>query len=163
MTMNRRLLTFGLVAFLCLVGFAAVEPVASQKLELKPGWNLVTIQFPVVEADLERFLALQPMRLDAARKCFVRCVRKSEVKVGAGYWVYSRGAQTVELTQDQSQTAWSTMPLSSGWNLIGVASQSAWQGRASVIWQWLDGGYQVVSPAELTAGSAYWATSEARE
>ena len=157
MTMNRRLLTFGLATFLCLVGFAAVEPVASQKMELKPGWNLVTIQFPVVEADLERFLALQPMTLDAVTKSYVRCTSLADLKIGVGYWVFSANGQEIQLTKDQSQTSWETATLKSGWNLLGVADNSAWQSQAAQVWQWLNGHFQKISKTALTSGEGYWA------
>ena len=140
----------------CLTTFAAVKPINSQKIVLRPGWNLVTLERPVVAADAERFLALKPMTLDPARKSYVYCTSKDNIKIGPGYWIYSKTAQTIELSRNQSQTNWETANMANGWNLIGVADNSTWQNQATDIWQWLNGKFMRVSKDELVAGKAYF-------
>ena len=153
-TMKKHLLILCLL--FCITAFAAVMPITSQKIVLKPGWNLVTLERPVIAADAERFLALRPMTLDAARKCYVYCTSKDNIKIGTGYWIFSKTAQTIELRRDTSQTVWETAALTKGWNLIGVADNSTWQDQATDIWQWLNGNFQTITNEELTTGEAYW-------
>ena len=137
--------------------FAAVDPISSQKLELKPGWNLVTLTRPITAESAERFLALHPMKLDADNKCYVRCTSKDVLKVGVGYWIFSRTTQPpIDLVHEQSQTTWETAILTQGWNLIGVANNSTWMPKATDIWQWLNGKFQKVSKEDPTVGNAYW-------
>ena len=152
-TMKRLLMTF--FVMMCVAAAAAVKPANSQTITLKPGWNLVTLERPVVDTDMAKFLLLKPMTLDATGKCYVRCMEKADIKIGAGYWIHSDTEQAVELVTDKDKTSWETATLTNGWNLIGVADNSTWQSQAAVIWQWKDGRYQRVSPAELTAGVAY--------
>ena len=137
--------------------FGAVVPGSSQKLELKPGWNLVTLTRPIVNASAEYFLSLRPMTLDIDTKCYVRCTSKDDLKVGVGYWIFSRTEQPPkDLVHDQTQTSYETAVPIGGWNLIGVAGNSTWMNQVTVIWQWLDGKFQTITKAELTTGEAYW-------
>ena len=145
-----------LCLLLCVAASAAVKPINSQTIVLKPGWNLVTLERPVIAADAERFIALKPITLDAAQKSYVFCSDKDKLKIGTGYWIFSKTAQTIELTRDQSQTTWETTELGNGWNLIGVADNSTWMNQATDIWQWLDGKFQKVSKEELAGGKAYF-------
>ncbi|MBR4902648.1 MAG: hypothetical protein IKZ46_17035 [Victivallales bacterium] len=145
-----------LCLLLCVAASAAVKPINSQTIVLKPGWNLVTLERPVIAADAERFIALKPITLDSAQKCYVFCSNKDKLKIGAGYWIFSKTAQTIELTRDQSQTTWETTELGNGWNLIGVADNSTWMNQVTDFWQWLDGKFQKVSKEELAGGKAYF-------
>jgi hypothetical protein len=154
MTMKNYLLILCLL--FCFTTFAAVKPINSQKIVLRPGWNLVTLERPVIAADAERFLALKPMTLDPARKSYVYCTSKDSIKIGTGYWIYSKTAQTIEMRRDTNQTAWETAALTKGWNLVGVADNSTWQDQATDIWQWLNGKFKRVSNDELVAGKAYF-------
>ena len=144
-----------LCLLLCVAASAAVKPINSQIIVLKPGWNLVTLERPITDADAERFIALKPITLDSTTKCYVFCSNKDKLKIGTGYWIFSKTAQTIELTRDQSQTIWETTGLGNGWNLVGVADNSTWKNQATDIWQWLNGKFQKVSKEELTAGKAY--------
>ncbi len=145
-----------LCLLLCVAASAAVKPIDSQTIVLKPGWNLVTLERPIIAADAERFIALKPITMDSAKKYYVFCSDKDKLKIGAGYWIFSKTAQTIELTRDQSQTTWETTELSKGWNLVGVADNSTWMNQVTDIWQWLNGKFQKVSPEEkLTGGKAY--------
>ena len=140
----------------CVAASAAVKPINSQTIVLRPGWNLVTLERPIIATDAERFIALKPITLDATQKCYVLCIDKDALKVGTGYWIFSKTAQTIELTRDQSQTTWETTGLGNGWNLVGVADNSTWMNQATDnIWQWLNSKFQKVSKAELTGGKAY--------
>ena len=154
-TMQKYILVLFLLASSAI--FAAVDPISSQRLELKPGWNLVTLTRPITSESAERFLALQPMKLDADNKCYVRCTSEDDIKVGVGYWIFSKTAQPpIYLVHDQSQTTWVTATLTQGWNLIGVANNSNWMIQATDIWQWLNDKFQRISKEELTIGEAYW-------
>jgi len=44
----------------------------------------VTLIRPITAESAERFLVLQPMKLDADNKCYVRCANKDDLKVGVG-------------------------------------------------------------------------------
>jgi len=145
-----------LCLLLCVAASAAVKPINSQTIVLKPGWNLVTLERPIIAADAERFIALKPMTMDSAKKSYVFCSDKNKLKIGTGYWIFSKTAQTIELTRDQSQTTWETAGLGKGWNLIGVADNSTWMNQVTDIWQWLNGKFQKVSNAELAGGKAYF-------
>ena len=137
--------------------FGAVVPSSSQKLELKQGWNMVTLTRPLVDDSAEDFLSLQPMTLDIDTKCYVRCTSKDDLKVGVGYWIFSPTDQPPkDLVHDQTQTSYETAVPIGGWNLIGVADSSTWIDQATAIWQWLDGKFQTITKEELKAGNAYW-------
>jgi len=56
--MKKHLLILCLLA--SLFAMAAVDPVSSQKLELKPGWNLVTLTQPIADESATLFLSLKP-------------------------------------------------------------------------------------------------------
>ena len=127
-----------------------------QVLELTTGWNLVTLTSPVTEESMTHFLALQPMRLDTAKGCYVRCRDSKDIEVGGGYWVFSKTNQSVMLVQDKSQVEWDAAKLLEGWNLIGVAENSDWMSQATGIWQWLNGLFQMVTDEQLSVGKAYW-------
>ncbi|MBR4675931.1 MAG: hypothetical protein IKP00_15845 [Victivallales bacterium] len=75
-----------LCLLLCLSAAAAVRPVDNQTITLKPGWNLVTVERPVIDSDMEKFLALKPMMLDAARKCHVICADRNSLAIGTEYF-----------------------------------------------------------------------------
>ena len=145
---------------LCLLGsisvFSAVGPVSIQKIELKHGWNLVTLTRPVIEASQGTFLLFQPMTYNPVRKCYVRCTHKEELKIGVGYWVYVDNAQPLELINDLGQATWQTAALTRGWNLIGMTDNSSWQNQATIIWQWKDGKFKIITKEDLTVGQAYW-------
>ena len=141
----------------CTLLQAAVVPKSVQTLELKPGWNLVTLTRPIVESDVSKFLDIRPMTLDADRKCYVLCASAEDLRIGVGYWVFAgEDVQPVELTQDLSQTSWETVTLSQGWNLLGVAENSDWQSQSAQVWQWLNGHFQKISKTEVTMGEGYW-------
>ena len=146
---------------LCLLAsffaFAAIDPVSSQMLELKPGGNLVTLTRPIADESATLFLSLKPMMLDTKNKCYVRCASKDDLKVGVGYWIFSRTEQSpIDLVHDQAQTSYETAGLAVGWNLIGVADNSTWMNQAIEIWRWLNGKFQTITKEELTTGEAYW-------
>ena len=153
-TMKKLLIIFCIL--ISLSAIAAVKPINSQTIVLKPGWNLVTLERPIIDTDAERFIALKPITIDSARKCYAYCSSKDKLKIGTGYWIFSKTTQTIELTRDQTQSTWETAALAHGWNLIGLADNSVWQNQATNIWQWLDGKFQKVSKEELAGGRAYF-------
>ena len=154
-TMKNHLLILCLLT--SLFAFAAVDPGSSQKLELKPGWNLVTLTRPIADESATLFLSLKPMMLDTKNKCYVRCASKDDLKVGVGYWIFAKITPApIDLVHEQSQTTWETAILTQGWNLIGVANNSTWMPKATDIWQWLNGKFQTITKEELTTGEAYW-------
>ena len=160
MTMNisrKNWVALAVVLFASAFLQAAVVPKSTQTVELKPGWNLVTLEHPIVDdIEAKSFLVLQPMTLDAETKSYVRCTSLADLKIGVGYWVFSANGQEIQLTKDQSQTTWETATLKPGWNLLGVADNSDWIDQATAIWQWLDGKFQTITKEELKAGNAYW-------
>ena len=137
---------------------AAVVPSSKQTLELKPGWNLVTLIKPLdsMPGNMQKFLSLRPIRFDIRNGAYVFCERAEDVKAGIGYWVFSRENKTVELALDTTQTA--TMPsLEKGWNLIGLTDDMSWPDLAKAIWSWRNGSFKlVVEKEDLKAGIAYW-------
>ena len=136
---------------------AAVVPKSTQTVELKPGWNMVTLEHPIVDdMEAKSFLALQPMTLDAETKSYVRCTSLADLKIGVGYWVFSANGQEIQLTKDQSQTTWETATLKPGWNLLGVADNSDWQSQAAAVWQWLNGQFQKIPKTAVKTGEGYW-------
>ncbi|MBP5638831.1 MAG: hypothetical protein J6X55_05110 [Victivallales bacterium] len=140
--------------------FAAVDPISSEKLELKAGWNLVTLTRPIVEEHIIKFLGFQPMTLDADKVGYVRCMDKKDIQIGVGYWVFSKKDETIEFTHDQNAKVWDTAGLTEGWNLIGVAKDSKWQKPATVIWQWNNGRFSLVDKDNLKSGKAYFVNYE---
>ena len=128
-------------------------------LRIRQGWNLLTLRRPLIASDALRFLALHPMTFDSDGKCYVQCTSPSAFQIGAGYWVFSATAKDIVLEHDPSQTSWQTVGLKQGWNLIGVADGSDWQGKATGIWKWQlrENPYQPITKAELIQGQGYWA------
>ena len=92
--MKRQILVSICLLLCAAVTWAAVEPVSSQKMELRSGWNLVTLTRPLDAKGAETFLALNPMTLK--NNGYVLCNTSSMLIAGCGYWVFSREAVTVE-------------------------------------------------------------------
>ncbi|MBR4370674.1 MAG: hypothetical protein IKS92_06470, partial [Victivallales bacterium] len=67
---------------LCVQG--AVVPVSTQTLELKPGWNLVTLMKPLDSkpVNLQKLLELKLVRYDVDCGAYVFCDRSEDVKAG---------------------------------------------------------------------------------
>jgi len=87
----------------------------------------------------------------------VRCASKDDLKVGVGYWIFSRTEQPpIDLVHEQAQTNYEIAGLTEGWNLVGMADNSTWLNQAIEIWQWLNGKFQTITKEELTTGEAYW-------
>ena len=140
-----------------LTGFGAVVPKSTQEVKLSPGWNLVTLERPVVDdVNFQKFLALGLMRVEPDKGCYVRCATMTDLRPGVGYWVYSKTEQSIELTHDQSQTTWETVDLIAGWNLVGVDEKATWQETAVDIWQWTGDGFCRADKTEVTLGEGYW-------
>ena len=151
-----------LIAIILLVGNAeaAVVPSSSSKqtLELKPGWNLVTLTRPLdsMQGNVQKFLSLKPIRFDVNNGAYVVCERMEDLKAGIGYWVFSREKQTIELALDGTQPV-AEPTLASGWNLVGKTDSEAWAETATLIWGWENGYFKIISNNELKVGHAYWA------
>ncbi len=143
--------------FLCTTTFSAVVPISKQTLQLRPGWNLVTLIHPLesMQSNVNKFLSLKPMAYDADRRCYVACNRAEDIKAGDGYWIFSNNSQAVELALDSKQTA-GQMALKAGWNLVGVMDKASWANSAVHIWAWKNGHFAQVTEKELQAGNAYW-------
>ena len=136
---------------------AAVVPSSKQTLELKSGWNLVTLMKPLdsMSGNIQNFLSLMPMRYDIGCGAYVFCERAEDVKAGVGYWVFSRGKKTVELALDTMQMA--VQPsVEKGWNLVGMTDVAAWADSAMSIWGWPNGSFKLFKKKDLKIGDAYW-------
>lgn len=157
--MKMRLLTLALCCLLSAVAFAAVVPTNSQTLTLQQGWNLVTLKCPITQEEVNKFLNLNPIRLDTEKQCYVRCANATDIQVGVGYWIYSASEEevNVELALDLTQASWQTAGLGSGWSLVGVATNSNWQNGTSAIWQWQNDCFREIAKGDLIAGKAYFA------
>ena len=129
-----------------------------QTLELHPGWNLVTLTKPLMDRQdgLQKFLWLKPMMYDAENLSFVVCGNADAVKVGVGYWVFSRRKQTIELAQDVEQSV-SQSTLQVGWNLVGLLEESTWPSLDGIdIWTWANGRFKHIDKKDLQIGQTYW-------
>ena len=138
---------------------AAVVPSSKQTLELKVGWNLVTLTKPLdsMPSNIQKFLELKPVRFDADYRTYVFCGRGEDVKAGVGYWLFSREKKTVELALDTTQTAVEPS-LKKGWNLVGMTDGAAWVNSVTTIWEWKDGCFKrLLDKNDLKPGNAYWA------
>ena len=146
------------VMLLCVCVQAAVVPSTKQTLDLKPGWNLVTLTRPLdsMSSNVQKFLMLKPVRYDVGHGTYVYCERAEDVKAGVGYWVFSDKEQTVDLAVISDQTV--TQPLlQKGWNLVGMVDGAAWPDSNEIIWSWQNGRFeQVNDKLKLKAGNAYW-------
>ena len=137
---------------------AAVVPSSKQTLDLKPGWNLVTLTRPLdsMSSNVQKFLSIKPMYFDINNSTYVFCERTEDVKAGIGYWVFSREKKTVELALDDTPMA--VQPsVEKGWNLVGMVEGASWPDLADVIWMWRNGCFKLVVKRDLHAGHAYWA------
>ena len=137
---------------------AAVVPSSKQTLELKAGWNLVTLTRPLdsMSSNVQKFLSLKPICYDVDSRAYVFCEGAEDLKAGIGYWVYSREKKTVELVLDTTQTA-AQPSLEKGWNLVGMTDGATWADSAMAIWGWEDGYFKLLDKNNLKNGNAYWA------
>jgi len=133
-------------------GGEAVE----QQLELAPGWNLVTLQFPVTAESMTTLLGLRPIRFDEAGRAYVCCETPAEIVIGAGLWIFSAYAQTITLEKDQTQTSWEAAAPTTDWSLLGVSETSSWQDQATSVQQWQDGAFMDADKSLLNSGAGYW-------
>ena len=135
--MKGRIQLFVLGVFLCMTSFSAVVPVSTLTLQLKSGWNLVTLTRPLetMQSNVNKFLSLKPLSCDRKSSAYVFCNHAEDLKPGVGYWIFSSKSQMVELALDPTQTA--VQPtLKSGWNLVGMIDGATWPQSAVVIWGW---------------------------
>ena len=136
----------------------AVVPVSTQTLELKPGWNLVTLTRPLdsMSGNVQTFLDMNPVRYDIGVRAYVFCDRSEDVKAGVGYWVFSHDKKTVELALDVDSAV--VQPtLTKGWNLVGMTDGASWVKLDVPIWTWKNGCFvPVVDKSKLQVGNAYW-------
>ena len=136
---------------------AAVVPSSKQTLELKAGWNLVTLTRPLdsMSSNVQKFLSLKPICYDVDSRAYAFCEGVEDLKAGIGYWVFSRTSQTVELVLDSDQMT--VQPtLKSGWNMVGMTDGATWVESATAIWEWEDGCFKFLEKKDLKAGKAYW-------
>ncbi|MBR0458991.1 MAG: hypothetical protein IJJ26_07125 [Victivallales bacterium] len=150
--MRKSLLLLCLVA--CLSAFAAVEPVQPQTLSLQRGWNLVTLEGPIIVESVQPLLKLKPFRLDTASQTLVRCTSTADLQPGVGLWVFSPKVQTIVLVLDVTQSHWPTPSLMPGWNLIGFLDTS-WISEASQVFQWNNGSFAEIAKNKLVIGTTY--------
>ena len=151
--MKIQLFVIGII--ICLISFSAVVPVSTQTLQLRFGWNLVTLTWPLesMQSNVDKFLSLKPMAYDGDRRCYVACNRADDLNAGYGYWIFSRKSQTVELALDPNQAA--VQPnLKAGWNLVGMTNGASWPKSAVVIWGWKNGRFVIVDKTKLQTGHA---------
>jgi len=130
---------------------------AVPQLELLPGWNLVTLpkQLENTSSGIQKFLALRPITLDADNHCYIQCNHEADVKTGMGYWIFSNRRETVELSQNISQTV-SLPELKSGWNLVGFLEDSDWATSDVEVWSWRNSRFVYIDKQDLQIGQAYW-------
>ena len=156
MKVKHQLFVWGLI--LCITSFSAVVPVSKQTLELKPGWNLVTLIRPLesLPGNVNKFLSLNPIGFDGQCNTYMICNGAEDFKAGAAYWIFSFKSQTVELALDTTQT--DVQPaVKAGWNLVGMTAGASWPNSAVVIWAWKDGRFVQVDKTAVQIGYAYWA------
>ncbi len=152
---------WGLVVAIMLLSVcvqAAVVPSSKQVLELRFGWNLVTLKRPLdsMPGNLQKFLSLKPICFDMSKGTYMFCERAEDVKAGIGYWVFSSEKKTVELALDTTQTV--VLPsLEKGWNLIGLTDDMSWPDLSMAIWSWRNGSFKLIEKKDLKVGDAYWA------
>ena len=145
------------VMLLSISAMGAVVPVSVQTLQLKPGWNLVTLTRPLdsMQSNIDKFLALKPFAFDENSNSYVSCTKADDLKAGNGYWVFSSHAQTVELALDVNQTV-AQLTLQKGWNLVGMSDGASWSNSAAVIWGWKNNRFVRIAKTDLQLGYAYW-------
>ena len=155
--MKKQIQLFVLGLFLCITAFSAVIPISVQTLQLKPGWNLVTLTRPLesMPGNIDKFLSLKPFAFDYNSRAYIRCNKAVDLKAGYGYWIYSDKSQTVELALDTTQTVGQTT-LMKGWNLVGMTDEASWPNSTDFIWTWKNGRFVQVNQTELQVGNAYW-------
>jgi hypothetical protein len=132
-------------------------PQPSQMLELRPGWNMVTLTKPLKDNSdgVQKFLSLRPLMLDVEDSFIVVCNDAASVKAGIGYWIFSRQQQTVELVQD-TESPVSHVDLKPGWNFVGMTDDAAWPASDTPVWTWQNGRFVSVAENKLQVGYAYW-------
>ncbi|MBR4900428.1 MAG: C10 family peptidase [Victivallales bacterium] len=138
------------------------HPFPRQMLKLHPGWNMVTLTKPLKNRleSVQKFLALRPISFDAEVNSMVVCNDATSIKIGIGYWVFSRQSQTVELVQDAEQPVFQ-VEMKQGWNFIGMTEDAAWTEFATIIWGWQNGRFIPMNNMEnLQVGKAYWVYSD---
>ena len=132
---------------------------AEQRLQLKPGWNLVTLTRPLdsMSGNIDLFLKLKPIEFDVKSNTYKFCSRPEDIKVGVGYWIFCKESKKESFSLDNTQTV--VQPtLKAGWNLVGMTDGATWPQSAEVIWEWKNGRFVVVKDTKLLEkGKGYWA------
>ena len=134
------------------------HPFSRQILTLNSGWNMVTLTKPLKNRleSVQKFLALRPIAFDAEGSSMIVCHDASSIKIGIGYWVYSKVSQSVELVQDTEMPV-SQIELKPGWNFVGMTEDASWADSAAAIWSWQNGRFIPINNIEdLQVGQAYW-------
>jgi len=112
-------------------------------LTLEPGWNLVSLVRPVTAGSIGQLLAASPLRMQAGA---VRCTTVDDIKLGIGYWVFTKDRKRIELMPDLSQTAGKDIALAKGWNLVGTSREvPEWLPMAKKMYIWEAGLYLLIN------------------
>lgn len=141
---------------------AAVVPAFVQKLECVRGWNLFTVNRPLLpgsEATINELLSgMNVMTFDPIARMYVSCDKMEDIKPGVAYWYYSdepkSGGSAIELPQTAAD--WTAPALKRGWNFVGYVEGKVNWGEDAVVWGWNGKCFEQVKPGDLKAGKGYW-------
>jgi hypothetical protein len=107
-------------------------PVVSHTIDLKPGWNLISLPLAPSEGDIAKLLSGINGKFEAVYawngkdfEAFIPGDDTSSLKrmdAGRGYWIYITEASSLQVTGVQAEK---TISLSEGWNLVGFSSTSS--------------------------------------
>ncbi|MBR5078987.1 MAG: hypothetical protein IKX30_09600 [Victivallales bacterium] len=126
-------------------------------LELKPGWNLLSLPFKP-ESYTERILLGQTM-FGLENGSYIHT---NNLEAGKAYWLYYRSPKNGYLDLFPSQTrSEAVIPLERGWNMVGPTDTDRHLEPGYTVWCWTNGRFtQVLEDAEggytLKAGVGYW-------
>lgn len=126
-------------------------------LELRPGWNLLSLPF-MPDGDTEHtLLGLNPFGM---KGCNV--VRPDSLEAGRAYWIYQREDDSRYLYVFPPQMRENVlMPMASGWNMVGPTETDRRLDTGSTVWFWKEGRFRLleedaIGGYTLKRGVGYW-------
>ena len=136
-------------------GTAVVPAVPIQKLELQPGWNLMTLEGAPLQP--EKFVVLKPMVFDTTRRSYILCTIGTELKRGTAVWIYCAKAQSVEVPLVAASVTGQTVAPASGWSMVGATGAApSWLSQVALPFFRWDAPRGFVPAATPEAGKGYW-------
>jgi VCBS repeat-containing protein len=131
-------------------------------LDIRPGWNLVSIPFDLEQAEVSQVLTNHGVAWPVWCWDGNAYRTATQLAVGKAYWIYLRGIEAEALALRGTRHGRPTIRLAAGWQTFGPAWPTAAEFGADTafpLWEWsrtLQCYVAVTAGQQLQLGQGYW-------